>query len=198
MWVFSIVKRGNKVMRVKGQSVLLNAEVYLIKGFGLNTDKAFKLFKALPDWKHAYGKSGRKEITMGKDYTFSGELHKSVAWNEHIKRLMLRINTEFNIDMNSAYLNYYTNGNDSLGYHTDKEPQVDHINQPVVSISYGASRTFWFKDIASKVEYPVVLQDGDLCIMGKDSQLKYQHCVKKEPMVGGDERISITFRHLKF
>ena len=180
------------------KSLLPNAEAYLIKGFGQNTIRAFQVFKALPDWKHAYRNNGRKEITMGKDYVFSGELHKSVAWNEHVRKLMIRINETLDVDMNSAYLNYYKGGNDSLGYHTDKEAQVDHVNQPVISISYGADRTFWFKDVKSGFEIPVLLQDGDLCIMGNNCQNMYQHCIKKEPLVGSDERISITFRHLKF
>ena len=85
----------------------------------------------------------------------------------------------------------------SRRFHTDKEPDLV-VGSTVVSMSLGASRTFWFKCNRTKREKGFILNDGDLCIMGKDSQIKYQHGLKSE--ISSEvifERISITFREFK-
>ena len=173
-------------------SVLPKAEVYVVKGFGLNTEAAFNRFKDTLPWSFKYG---HMQCVLGQDYVFSGQVNKGNPMPVAIERLMARINEYLGSNLNSCYANHYLHGNQGLGYHTDKEPQLE-MSQPVVSISYGTSRTFWFKDIATGEEYPILLEDGDLVVMGKDSQIKYLHSIKKEPLIVG-ERISLTFRCFK-
>jgi hypothetical protein len=55
-----------------------------------------------------------------------------------------------------------------------------------------------FAKLKKSYEKGFLLKDGDLCIMGKDSQIKYQHGLKSE--ISSEvicERISITFREFK-
>lgn len=47
----------------------------------------------------------------------------------------------------------------------------------------------------SREEIPILMESGDLLIMGKDSQFKYWHGLKPDPDYPGG-RIAIAFRTL--
>ena len=179
------------------KSILLNAEVYIIEAYGINTDILFKTLKDQLPWTSYSNRTKRLHCTMGRDYTFSGRTHKAHPIHPYIQKLMDRINKDFNLNLNSVYVNYYPDSSTGLAYHVDREEQLVE-GSTVVSMSLGASRTFWFKCNSTRREKGFLLKDGDLCIMGKDSQIKYQHGLKSEissEVICG--RISITFREFK-
>lgn len=177
------------------QSILANAEVYIIPGYGLNTQLLFDTLLSEVNWTNYSNRTRRMHCTMGRDYCFSGRMHKAEVIHPYIQRLMDRINKDFNLNLNSVYINYYPDASTSLAFHTDREKQLVE-GSTVVSLSLGASRNFWFKCVKTKRERCWLLEDGDLCIMGKDSQVNYQHGLKADKELVGS-RISITFREFK-
>ncbi|HLP91541.1 MAG TPA: alpha-ketoglutarate-dependent dioxygenase AlkB [Nostocaceae cyanobacterium] len=89
--------------------------------------------------------------------------------------------------------NKYRNGQDSIGWHADKEPSMGK-KPAIASISLGASRKF---SIRSKVKGSkpthYQLEHGSLLIMLPGCQEEFVHEIPKDPKVL-TERINLTFR----
>lgn len=94
---------------------------------------------------------------------------------------------------NSVLINRYRNGRDSMGWHSDDEPELGE--RPVIaSLSLGAARRFLLRrrdDHALTTEF--LLAHGDLLVMAGDTQRFYQHALPKTARPMG-ERINLTFR----
>lgn len=85
----------------------------------------------------------------------------------------------------------YRDGKDKIDWHADKEA----MKSIVVSISFGATRKFRFREIGQKSGYSheLILQHGDMVIMKEGCQKRYQHCIPCEKTVK-TPRINLTFR----
>jgi alkylated DNA repair dioxygenase AlkB len=91
--------------------------------------------------------------------------------------------------------NLYRNGQDSMGWHSDSEPELGEA--PVIaSLSFGAPRTFRFRsketrEIAGSIE----LAHGSLLLMAGATQRLYQHALPRSARID-DARINLTFREI--
>lgn len=97
---------------------------------------------------------------------------------------------------NSCNANYYGDGSQSVGWHSDNEALFDATNQDVliVSLSLGATRTFEFRPKDNPQQTTRFnLEDGDLCTMEGLCQKHYFHRVPREHDVSGP-RINLTWR----
>ena len=72
---------------------------------------------------------------------------KSQNLTSNLNELLNSINIIFNSDFNSILINYYKDGNDYIGNHSDDEKCLDKIG---VSLSYGSIRKFRIKDKITK------------------------------------------------
>lgn len=132
----------------------------------------------------------------GVNYTYSGVTHKAETWTETLKILKDKVSQVCGSKLNSLLLNLYRDGNDSIGWHTDAEPELGQ-NPVVVSISLGATRTFCLRHKKGKkhgyIEMP--LPDGTLLVMGGTTQHHWMHSV---PKATGEvkPRINLTFRKI--
>jgi alkylated DNA repair dioxygenase AlkB len=96
---------------------------------------------------------------------------------------------------NSVLLNYYRDGRDSMGMHSDNEPELGP--DPVIaSLSFGATRTFVLQHKASKERIRIALTDGSLMLMGGNLQHKWVHGIPKICRAIGP-RVNLTFRFIK-
>jgi len=101
------------------------------------------------------------------------------------------------IRYNSALLNLYRSGSDSMGWHSDDEPELG--DQPVIaSLSFGASRRFRLKHRSRSDLDPVALTlcHGSLLVMYGDTQKNWKHSVPKSSGVC-EPRINLTFRFVQ-
>jgi len=82
---------------------------------------------------------------------------------------------------NSVVANWYPEGSDYIGWHGDKEKQIDSDAAPIVSLSFGASRRFQVRHEAThRMVFDDVLADGDCVVMGGAGfQQKYKHRLPK-------------------
>ena len=95
-----------------------------------------------------------------------------------------------------VFVNRYRDGRDSVAWHGDREG----ARLPVIaSLSLGAARRF---DLRPKPDpewrpRPVSLDlyDGDLVVMAGETQIWWEHRVRKDPRIH-DERLNLTFRQL--
>jgi alkylated DNA repair dioxygenase AlkB len=127
----------------------------------------------------------------GLDITGSYKVTGSCAWTKLSEKLKKKIEKETDKKITYAQLNYYRDGNDYIGFHTDKEVVKDDI---IASISLGSDRKFKFRNIIDKkIKHELILENGSLLIMN-DHAAKYnwKHCLPKMKDVG--ERINLTFR----
>ena len=93
---------------------------------------------------------------------------------------------------NSVLLNLYSDGRDSMSFHSDNEAQLGP--EPVIaSLSLGATRTFQMRRRSPRQRLAGRLNHGSLLVMHGSSQAEWDHAIPKEPCDG--PRINLTFRH---
>lgn len=128
-------------------------------------------------------------------YRFSGTTYAPEAWTPALAQIRERITPVSGHAFNSVLLNLYRNGNDSMGWHADDEPELGH--EPVIaSVNFGATRRFQLRyknDHQRKYELP--LQHGSLLIMKGSLQTYWEHQVPKTTKINTG-RINLTFRFI--
>jgi len=107
-------------------------------------------------------------------------------------------------DFNHVLIQYYRNGNDNIGQHSDKTLDIKH-NTNIVNLSLGATRTIKFKHKNdSTKKFKINLTNNSVLILGPIANKNYLHYIDKdkrdlkfktkdETDFNG-ERISLTFR----
>lgn len=129
-------------------------------------------------------------------YAYSGVALTPSPWTATLLQIKEDIERTTGHRFNSVLLNLYRDEHDSVGWHSDAEPELG--NSPVIaSLSLGATRTFKLRHRARKELKPVSLPlpDGSLLLMAGTTQHYWQHAVPKERMACG-RRINLTFRSI--
>jgi alkylated DNA repair dioxygenase AlkB len=125
-------------------------------------------------------------------YKYSGKIAESQKMTESLLILLNKVNTLLKADFNGILINKYENGNDYIGPHSDDERMLDKIG--VVSISYGAVRTFRIRNKKDKsIEKDISTIPNTIFHMGGDFQKEFTHEIPKEKKIL-QERYSFTFR----
>ena len=130
-----------------------------------------------------------------KPYSFSGIKLNPIPWTNTLLQIKKRISTYTDANFNSVLLNRYRNGNDSISWHTDAEPELGK-NPIIASVNFGATRKFQLKHIDTKEKIEIELKNGSLLIMQGQLQHFWQHQVPKTSQ-NVAERINLTFRVIK-
>jgi alkylated DNA repair dioxygenase AlkB len=134
-----------------------------------------------------------------RDYTYSGRTVKRAPLTPTIASLLPRVEAIASTEFNAVLVNRYRDGRDSMGFHSDDEPELGR--HPVIaSLSFGTARRFVLEKKGGKVarstsRFAVELGHGDLFIMGGACQELYRHAVPKQSRVEG-ERVNLTFRRI--
>jgi len=146
---------------------------------------------------------GKKHLTprlscwMGDDslsYRYSNMTMIPVPWSTVLLKIKMDLEAWSGEGFNSVLINYYRDGQDSNGWHSDDEVELG--KDPVIaSISLGASRDFHLRHKQSKQKIALTLENGSLLIMRGDTQRYWQHQVPKRANAAG--RINLTFRSIK-
>ncbi|RJE76280.1 2OG-Fe(II) oxygenase [Pseudoalteromonas sp. MSK9-3] len=126
------------------------------------------------------------------NYSYSKQTLSSERWPSVLDDMRMRLQKTYGYRFNALLVNWYRDGNDCMGWHSDDEPELG-INPFIVSISLGASRKFVIKEKASKTTYNILLENGSGLLMHSTSQSGYQHALPKQTRVKGG-RINLTFR----
>tara|TARA_Y100001968_G_scaffold256347_1_gene242674 strand:+ start:617 stop:1201 length:585 start_codon:yes stop_codon:yes gene_type:complete len=132
----------------------------------------------------------------GIKYKYSGTQHFGDGWPEWFSPLLKRVNVISNVNFNGCLLNLYRSGSDSMGWHSDNEPELDSTKS-IASLSLGSSRDFFIRNKETFDKQNLSLGNGDLLIMYPDCQLYWEHSLPKRRKVL-DSRINLTFRRYRF
>jgi alkylated DNA repair dioxygenase AlkB len=132
----------------------------------------------------------------GARYTYSGLSLEPLPWTNLLSTLRGRVEALAETEFNSVLLNYYRDHRDSMGMHSDDEPELGR-NPVIASLSFGAQRTFVLKHKFNKTLKPlhVELASGSLLVMKGATQHHWKHGINKLARPCGP-RVNLTFRRI--
>ena len=131
----------------------------------------------------------------GLDYTYSGLTMKTKPWLPILTELRHLVSEKAGIEFNAVLANLYRDGNDTVGWHSDDEPELG--DEPVIaSLSFGDERNFNLKHKNAGEKLTIPLKSGSLLIMAGETQAAWQHCLPRTKKIK-QARINLTFRQIK-
>jgi alkylated DNA repair dioxygenase AlkB len=127
-------------------------------------------------------------------YTYSGLTLDPLPFTPLLQAIRAAAEAATGHRYNSVLLNYYRDGRDSMGMHSDDEPELGP--QPAIaSVSFGATRTFVLKHKRTRESVRLELTDGSLLFMGGNLQHNWLHGINKSARPLGP-RVNLTFRRI--
>lgn len=130
-----------------------------------------------------------------RTYKYSGKVNVPLPFTPLLVEIKNKIENLIQTKFNVVLLNYYRNGSDSMGWHSDNEPELGQ-NPTIASLTLGAERVFEFKYLPnSKIRHKLLLENGSLLIMQGNTQHLWQHQIAKSKKIISP-RINLTFRQI--
>lgn len=129
-----------------------------------------------------------------KAYRYSGLSLAPLPFTPLLDSIRLAAQDATGQAYNSVLLNYYRDGRDSMGMHSDDEPELGPA-PAIASVSFGATRTFILRHKASKETLKLPLSDGSLLFMAGCLQANWMHGINKTAKSVG-ARLNLTFRKI--
>ncbi len=165
-----------------------------------DADTLFDRLRAATPWQQERSRLGPfPRLTAwyadaGLTYSYSGVTHTALPWTDTLAEIRRRVEEAAGTPFNSVLLNFYRDGHDSIGYHSDAEPELGP-NPPIASISLGSVRQFVLRHIKTGEKLKYSLAHGSLLLMGGACQHYWMHCLPKTKTAVGP-RINLTFRNI--
>jgi alkylated DNA repair dioxygenase AlkB len=131
----------------------------------------------------------------GTAYRYSGVRFEPVPWPRALQAVRRAAGRSAGEEFNSVLANLYRDGQDSMGWHSDDEPELG-VQPIIASLSLGATRRFVLKARAAggpRLELP--LENGSLLVMRGNTQALYRHSLPRTARACGP-RINLTFRRI--
>lgn len=131
----------------------------------------------------------------GIGYRYSGLYHSPLPWTPLLASIRQQVQAAVGEPLNSVLLNYYRDGQDSMGWHSDDEAELGP-NPIVASLSLGGARRFDLRRKGrSRIEHSLQLDHGSLLVMRGATQHYWQHQIAKtrKPCA---PRLNLTFRNV--
>jgi alkylated DNA repair dioxygenase AlkB len=127
-------------------------------------------------------------------YTYSGLRLAPMPMTPLLEELRSAVEAATGHRYNSVLLNYYRDGADSMGMHSDDERELG-MAPAIASLSYGATRSFILRHKRNKRTLKLDLEDGNLLLMAGAMQQNWLHGINKTARQTGP-RINLTFRYI--
>ena len=174
----------------------------------LTEDDIKDLFKDRPLTQDTINVFGPKIIPrFQKFYSLDGSTYKYsgktlIPQTENIPNLVLKClnyaktNYPPETKWNGALVNWYMDGKQHIGWHSDDERDLDP-ESPILSFSFGTTRKFQLKHKTDPTNsHTFQLKNNSLIVMGGDCQKEFKHRVPPNKKIK-NPRINITIRALK-
>ena len=130
----------------------------------------------------------------GAAYTYSRVRFEPRPWLPALAALRARLETTCGARFNSVLANLYRDGCDSMGWHSDDEPELGP--EPLIaSISIGGVRRFRLRARDGGAGLSLELAHGSLLLMAGATQRLYRHDLPKTRAAVAP-RINLTFRYV--
>ncbi len=129
---------------------------------------------------------------LGEGYKYSGVMRRAQPFSKTLSEIRDRCAEITNTPFNSALINFYRNGQDGVGWHSDNEA-CNGPEPTIASVSLGATRRFDMRHRKTGETIKIQLESGSLLVMAGKSQQYWVHQVAKTKRVH-EPRINLTFR----
>jgi alkylated DNA repair dioxygenase AlkB len=193
------------LMKPESINVLpMDGEAILFKGLIKQSLELFTAFQKNIEWNQGtiqlYGKLlSEPRLTAwygdeGAVYTYSGKINQPLPWTNDLIELRSFLENNGLGTYNSCLLNFYRDGKDSMGMHSDDEEELDTASG-IASISLGGTRDFVFKHKTNDKTIKLKLESGDVLLMLGETQKHWKHGIPKRAKAGA--RINLTFRRVR-
>lgn len=127
-------------------------------------------------------------------YTYSGVTLEPRSMTRDLDELKKLCEEISGTTFNSVLVNHYRNGDDSMGWHADDEPELGP--SPIIaSLSLGATRRFRFRHRRTREIVEQDLTGGSLLVMSGACQSAWMHAVPKQKRIT-EARVNLTFRFI--
>lgn len=127
-------------------------------------------------------------------YTYSGITHPASPFTPRLAAICARVSEATGRAFNTALLNLYRDGADSMSWHRDND--YAHGGQPdLASLSLGAERRFQWQRRGGRDRDSLALASGSLLTLSGEALAQWWHAVPKTAKPTG-ARINVTFRHM--
>jgi alkylated DNA repair dioxygenase AlkB len=151
----------------------------------------------------------RKQVAYGDYgtfYNFSGVQVNAQSWNNKddiicrvIKNIKHMVEIYSGEKFNFVLINYYANGDQCIGYHSDDERDLDKFSS-IVGVSLGSPRDFLLKPknfITKNLSNPIKinLDHGSIILMKYPTNKYWTHSIPRRTNIN-NPRISLTFRKI--
>lgn len=132
----------------------------------------------------------------GASYVYSGTRHDPLPWTPLLAELRERVQQATGLPFNSVLLNLYRDQRDSMGMHSDDEPELGP-EPAIASLSLGEVRSLQFRHKSDKTvkSWSLPLPHGSLLLMKGRTQHCWLHGLSKLARPCGP-RVNLTFRYL--
>jgi alkylated DNA repair dioxygenase AlkB len=129
-------------------------------------------------------------------YRYSGIRLEPRAWTPLLLRLRRCIEAQTGLAFNSLLLNYYRDGMDGMGMHSDDEPELGE-RPAIASLSLGETRELVLQHRQRRdlETLKLPLPSGSLLLMQGDTQHNWRHGIRKSRRIHG-ARLNLTFRRV--
>jgi len=131
----------------------------------------------------------------GVRYRYSGLTHQGEGWPPALDTLRREVTALTGRRPNGALANLYRDGDDSMGWHRDNEPELG-AHPWVLSYNLGAARDFAFRPYGSGRQSRVIaLEHDSLLVMSPEVQTHFEHALPRRRRVR-EPRLNLTFREI--
>ncbi len=185
----------------RGSSAVLHRKAFTVE----QSDLLFRGLLEDVDWEQraitVYGKTHPQPRLVawfgdpGTSYTYAGLTLHPTTWIDPILQIKAVCEVIAGITFNSVLLNLYRNGDDTVGWHSDDEPELGP-NPIIASVSLGATRRFDLRHKVTKETVKTLLLPGSVLVMAGSTQAEWVHQVPRTKRVG-EARINLTFRRTR-
>lgn len=129
----------------------------------------------------------------GKPYSYSNIAMQPHRWNPILTFIKEAVEKASGVTFTTVLLNYYRDGKDSNGWHSDSEKELGS-NPVIASVSFGAERFFHLRHNSDPdLKLKILLEHGSLLLMKGTTQHFWKHQIPKTAKPIGP-RINLTFR----
>jgi alkylated DNA repair dioxygenase AlkB len=137
---------------------------------------------ATPRWQQSYG----------RDYHYSGQVNKALPITPRLMEILDWSKKAIDLRLNGILINWYSGPKHYIGKHRDSIQGLV-VGAPIVTISYGQSRTFRIRPFRGEGTRDFLADNGCVFVMPFETNASFYHEVPKSARNTG-RRISVTLR----
>lgn len=127
-------------------------------------------------------------------YAYSGLTLTPLPFSPLLQEIRALVESATGQRYNSVLLNYYRDGRDSMGMHSDDEAELGPA-PAIASLSLGATRRFILRHKQTRQTLKLDLHDGSLLLMSGALQQNWLHGINKTARPTAP-RLNLTFRYI--